>query len=250
MLRRTKILATLGPASNDAKVLKKMIKAGVDVVRLNFSHGVAQDHIRRAELVRQCAAEVGRPVGILVDLQGPKIRIDKFANGPITLNEGDAFILDVALDSNAGTQERVGVTYKDLPKDVVIDNELLLDDGRLVLKVTKVQGNEIHTVVTVAGVLSNNKDHRLVEHVVFDLAAKGGIEDFFLDHRVNLQLGADFFGDLTLAILAACILELVEQVGHFVVIGAKQHDGVGKILARHMFIASRTEFSPIRLPIA
>src|SRR5688572_1537513 len=149
MLRRTKIVATLGPATNDAAVLKKLIKMGVDVVRLNFSHGVAQDHIRRAELVRQCSSEAGRPVGILVDLQGPKIRIDKFAKGPITLNEGDPFILDAGLDANAGTQERVGVTYKDLVKDVVAGNELLLDDGRLELKVTKVKGKEIHTVVTV-----------------------------------------------------------------------------------------------------
>lgn len=157
MLRRTKIVATLGPATNEIAVLKKLIKAGVDVVRLNFSHGVAQDHIRRAEMVRQCAAEAGRPVGILVDLQGPKIRIDKFANGPVTLNEGDAFILDAALDPNAGNRERVGVTYKDLVNDVVEGNELLLDDGRLELRVTRVKGQEIHTVVTVAGILSNNK---------------------------------------------------------------------------------------------
>jgi pyruvate kinase len=157
MLRRTKIVATLGPATNDASVLKKLIAAGVDVVRLNFSHGVAEDHIRRAQLVRQCAAEVGRPVGILVDLQGPKIRIDKFAAGPITLNEGDAFVLDAGMDANAGNQERVGVTYKTLPKDVAVDNELLLDDGRLELRVTKVKGKEIHTVVTVPGILSNNK---------------------------------------------------------------------------------------------
>ncbi|HEY3487716.1 MAG TPA: pyruvate kinase, partial [Gammaproteobacteria bacterium] len=189
MLRRTKILATLGPASNDAAVLKKMIKAGVDVVRLNFSHGVAQDHIRRAELVQQCAAEVGRPVGILVDLQGPKIRIDKFAAGPITLNEGDTFILDAAHDPNGGNQERVGVTYKDLPKDVVAGNELMLDDGRLELKVIKVKGKEIHTVVTVPGILSNNKGINLRGG---GLSAPAITEKDKQDIKTAAQLGCNY----------------------------------------------------------
>jgi pyruvate kinase len=157
MLRRTKIVATLGPATNEAKIIKEIIARGVDIVRLNFSHGVADDHIHRAELVRQSAKEVGRPVGILVDLQGPKIRIDKFAAGPITLNEGDPFILDVSLDANAGNQERVGVAYKELIDDVSPGNFLLLDDGRLELEVKKIQGKEIHTTVAVGGVLSNNK---------------------------------------------------------------------------------------------
>ncbi len=157
MQRRTKIVATLGPATNDKETLLGVISAGVDIVRLNFSHGVAEDHINRAKLVRECSAEVGRPVGILVDLQGPKIRIDKFADGPITLNEGDKFILDAGMDPNAGTQERVGVTYKVLPKDVKPGDDLLLDDGRLELQVEKVEGDEIFTVVTVPGILSNNK---------------------------------------------------------------------------------------------
>ena len=98
MLRRTKIVATLGPASSDQKVLEQMIRAGVDVVRMNFSHGTAQDHMGRAEKVRAAAKAAGRTIGILADLQGPKIRVRKFVNDKITLNKGDAFILDASLD--------------------------------------------------------------------------------------------------------------------------------------------------------
>ncbi len=157
MLRRTKIVATLGPATNDAETLEAIIAAGVDVVRLNFSHGVADDHIQRANLVRESAKKVGRNVSILVDLQGPKIRTEKFVDGSVTLNEGDAFILDASLDTNAGTHEHVGVTYKTLPEDVKKGDMLLLDDGRLELEVTKVEGSKIHTRVAIGGVLSNNK---------------------------------------------------------------------------------------------
>ena len=157
MLRRTKIVATLGPASNDADVIRQMIAAGVDIVRLNFSHGVAEDHIHRAQVVRECSEEVGRPVGILVDLQGPKIRTAKFTEGSINLQQDDHFILDIDHDPNAGNQQRVGVTYKELAQDVKQGDYLLLDDGRIELEVLEVQGNEIHTRVAVAGKLSNNK---------------------------------------------------------------------------------------------
>jgi pyruvate kinase len=156
MLRRTKIVATLGPASSDQKVLEAMIRAGVDLVRMNFSHGSAQDHMKRADTVRAAAAAVGRTVGILADLQGPKIRVRKFENDKIVLNKGDAFILDAALDG-LGNQERVGLDYKELPNDVEKGTVLLLNDGLLEFHVTSVKGTEVHCVVVRGGVLSNNK---------------------------------------------------------------------------------------------
>lgn len=156
MLRRTKIVATLGPASNDQKVLEQMIRAGVDLVRMNFSHGSAQDHMKRAETVRAVAKICGRTVGILADLQGPKIRVRKFENDKIILNNGDTFILDAAFDG-LGNQERVGLDYKELPKDVSVGTVLLLNDGMLEFHVTKVKDNQVICKVVRGGVLSNNK---------------------------------------------------------------------------------------------
>lgn len=156
MLRRTKIVATLGPATNDLKSLTAIIRAGVDVVRMNFSHGTAEDHQKRAEIVRAAAATAGRTVGILADLQGPKIRVRKFENDKIVLKPGDSFILDAALDG-LGNQERVGLDYKELPQDVEIGTVLLLNDGMLEFHVTGVKGAEVHCTVVRGGVLSNNK---------------------------------------------------------------------------------------------
>src|SRR5512147_2983044 len=156
MLRRTKIVATLGPASSDQKVLEQMIRAGVDVVRMNFSHGSAQDHMARAEKVRAAAKAAGRTIGILADLQGPKIRVRKFVNDKITLNPGDTFILDATWDG-LGNQERVGLDYKELPKDVSKGSVLLLNDGMLEFDVTEVRGQEVICRVVRGGVLSNNK---------------------------------------------------------------------------------------------
>jgi pyruvate kinase len=155
MIRKTKILATLGPASSDAKVLDKMMEAGLDVVRLNFSHGKAQDHIDRAELVRSLARARGRAVGVLVDLQGPKIRIGKFKDGKIQLARDDHFILDASCE--LGDQTRVGLDYKALPNDVSRGVTLLLDDGRLEFWVEDVKGTEIFCRVVQGGTLSNNK---------------------------------------------------------------------------------------------
>ena len=155
MERSTKIVATLGPASSDAATLERMFLAGVDVVRLNFSHGTAEDHIKRAELVRETCRKVDRAVGIMADLQGPKIRVGKFKDGKIALKPGDPFILDAACE--LGSQERVGLDYKELPRDVRAGDMLLLDDGRLVLEVKSVRGSEIHTVTRHGGWLSNNK---------------------------------------------------------------------------------------------
>lgn len=157
MLRRTKIIATMGPATDDPKVLDKLIEAQVDVVRLNFSHDVPEKHMERAEAARERAAAHGRTIGVMADMQGPKIRIGRFADKFIELVEGDSFILDIDHPLDAGTKERVGLTYKALPGDVERGVTLLLDDGRIVLWVDKVAGPEIHCRVVVGGRLSDNK---------------------------------------------------------------------------------------------
>lgn len=162
MSRRTKIVATLGPATDDSQVLERLIRAGVDVVRLNFSHGSATDHIHRAQQVRKLAAAQGRDVGILADLQGPKIRIERFREGSVDLSEGERFSLDAELPADAGTQDRVGITYKALPQDVDMGNALLLDDGRIVLLVEAVEGSCIHCRVEVGGRLSDKKGINLL----------------------------------------------------------------------------------------
>ncbi|NOU24260.1 MAG: pyruvate kinase [Methylotenera sp.] len=154
-LRKTKIVATLGPSSNSEEMLARMIMAGVNVVRLNFSHGSAEEHINRAEIVRAIAAKLNRPIGVLCDLQGPKIRIGKFELGKITLKTGDLFILDA--DCQLGTQDHVGLDYKTLPQEVAEGTTLLLDDGRITMQVDRVKGNQIHCLVLNGGVLSNNK---------------------------------------------------------------------------------------------
>ncbi len=157
MLRRTKIVTTLGPATDRDNNLEAIILAGANMVRMNFSHGNAEDHKQRAKKVREIAAKLNKHVAILGDLQGPKIRVSKFINNKVELKTGDKFCLDANFDKSAGTEERVSIDYPDLAKDVVKDDILLLDDGRIQLKVTEIIGEEIHTVVTVAGILSNNK---------------------------------------------------------------------------------------------
>jgi pyruvate kinase len=136
-------------------MLARMITAGVNVVRLNFSHGAAIDHINRADIVRSIALKLGRPVGVLCDLQGPKIRIGKFELGKITLKTGDIFVLDA--DCELGNQYEVGLDYPGLPQEVEEGTVLLLDDGRITMQVDRVKGNQIHCVVLSGGVLSNNK---------------------------------------------------------------------------------------------
>ena len=155
MTRSTKIVATLGPASSDTQTLERLIIAGVDVVRLNFSHGTAEDHINRASQVRELSAKHQRAVAILADLQGPKIRVGKFKDGKITLEKGATFTLDA--DAEIGDDKSVGIDYPELPRDVKAGDVLLLDDGKIVLTIDKVLGNRVTTTVKVGGVLSNNK---------------------------------------------------------------------------------------------
>jgi len=156
-VRRTKIVATLGPATEAPETVEALLRAGVDVVRLNFSHGNPDEHKRRARLVREAAKKLGTTVAILGDLQGPKIRTERFVGGGVQLASGDSFILDMDLDQDAGNQERVGVTYKTLSKEIASGDILLLDDGRIILEVIRVDGPEIHTRVVNGGYLSNNK---------------------------------------------------------------------------------------------
>lgn len=186
-IRATKIVATLGPSSSSEAVLSQLIEAGVDVVRLNFSHGTAEDHLGRARLVREVARACGREVAIMADLQGPKIRIGKFANGKIDLQTGAPFILDSTCA--LGDETRVGLDYKELPRDVGPGDVLLLNDGLIVLGVTRVVGHEIHTTVVVGGELSNNKG---INRQGGGLSAPALTAKDMEDMKTAMALGADY----------------------------------------------------------
>lgn len=187
LTRATKIVATLGPASNDRQTLLEMMRAGVDVVRFNFSHGVAKDHEDRAKMIRDISLEIGREVAIMADLQGPKIRVGKFINNKIQLEPGDKFILDA--DCQMGDQERVGLDYRNLPNDVLAGDQLLLNDGLIVIRVEKVVGNCIHTVVELGGELSNNKG---INRAGGGLTAPALTEKDKEDLQTAVNLGADY----------------------------------------------------------
>jgi pyruvate kinase len=189
MQRRTKIVATLGPATDDPKVLDAMLQAGVDVVRLNFSHGSHEEHILRAENVRNRARAHGRQVGVFVDLQGPKIRIERFKEGKVLLDEGARFTLDAALGRNDGDVTRVGLTYKSLPDDVNRGDTLLLDDGALVLWVEEVRGSEIECRVVIGGELSNNKG---INRQGGGLSAKALTDKDRADIKAAAKMQADY----------------------------------------------------------
>lgn len=189
MLRRTKIVTTLGPATDDPQVLEALIKAGANVVRLNFSHGVAADHERRAREVREIAQRLGIHVAVLGDLQGPKIRVAKFESGAVTLDVGDVFVLDAELETSAGNQQRVGIDYKELPQDVNEGDILLLDDGRVRLQVEDVSGAQITTTVTVGGKLSNNKG---INRLGGGLSAAALTEKDYQDIVTAAEIGVDY----------------------------------------------------------
>ncbi len=153
--RTTKIVATLGPASSSPEILGRLVEAGIDVVRLNFSHGTPDDHKARVDTLRELIERSGRTVGIMADLQGPKIRIGKFAGSKVLLKNGQPFILDA--DCELGTSECVGLDYPELVDDVAAGDVLLLDDGRIVMEVERVSGAQIQCIVRQGGELSNNK---------------------------------------------------------------------------------------------
>jgi pyruvate kinase len=188
-LRRTKIVATLGPATDSPEVMAGMVKAGLDVARINFSHGTRESQRKRVEMVRHAAREAGRYIGLLADLAGPKIRIESFHGGAVQLVEGAPFALDTALDAEAGTGEEVGCAYKELPSDVHAGDTLLLNDGQIVLEVEKVTGTRISTVVRVGGELSNRKG---VNRQGGGISAPAVTEKDIEDIRLAAELGIDY----------------------------------------------------------
>ena len=188
-MRRTKIVATLGPASDSPEMIARLITAGVDVFRLNFSHGDGEAHIQRCQNIRDEARKQNRFVAVLADLQGPKIRIAKFAEGGITLATGDAFILDSEHPRDSGNQERVGIDYPDLVKDLGVDDCLLLDDGRITLRVTEVNQHSVCTRVEQGGELKNNKG---INKLGGGLSAAALTEKDIADIQTIAKMDADF----------------------------------------------------------
>ena len=156
-IRRTKIIATLGPATDSSDVLREVIEAGADILRINLSHGSHEEQAARAVQVREVAKGLNKEVAILADLRGPKIRLEKFADGSIELQAGDVFTLDASTDPAPGTQSRIGVTYKGLADDVSAGDLLLLDDGLLTMRAKEIKGKDIICEVEVGGVLGDRK---------------------------------------------------------------------------------------------
>jgi len=188
-LRRTKIVATLGPATDSPEVIAGMIAAGLDVARINFSHGTRDSQRKRVEMVRNAARQAGRYVGLLADLAGPKIRIESFREGSVHLAEGAPFALDTTLDPQAGNLDEVGCAYKELPKDVHKGDTLLLNDGQIVLEVEQVSSTRISTVVRSGGELSNRKG---VNRQGGGISAPAVTEKDLEDIRLAAELGIDY----------------------------------------------------------
>ena len=185
--RATKIVATLGPASSDPVMLERLIGAGVNVVRVNFSHGTAQEHTETVRRVREIADRLGRSIGVLADLQGPKIRIGKFAEGRVMLEVGDRFTFDI--DCELGDQTRVGLDYKELVHDVKSGDTLLLNDGQIVLDVERVAPTRVECVVRVGGELSNRKG---LNRQGGGISAPALTDRDMEDIRLAAELGIDF----------------------------------------------------------
>lgn len=218
--RRTKIVATLGPATDDIHVLERTLSAGVDVVRLNFSHGVAQDHLDRAQKVRDISAQLNREIGILMDLQGPKIRISRFREGRVDLKPRAIFILDAALDKDAGDETQVGIEYKNLVHDLKSQDTLLLDDGRIVLRVEKIKGQQIITKVIEGGLLSNSKG---INKMGGGLSAPALTDKDKQDIQIVAALQPDYVA-ISFARNAADVhlaRELIRKAGSFAAVVAK-----------------------------
>ena len=260
---KTKIVATLGPASENRKTLTNLIRAGANIVRLNFSHGTAQEHIARAQLVREIAAELDTYVGVLVDLQGPKIRISSFENDAVQLNQGDTFTLSGILDAHAGNQEMVGLDYPELIQDVSKDDILLLDDGRIQLKINQVDSNEqwIRTTVLNSGKLSNRKGINLLGG---GLSAPALTAKDIQDIETAAKIRADFLAisfprnaqDIeyarNLAHKAGCDAKIVAKVERAEVVATKEAmDDV--IIASDIIMVARgdlgVEIGDARLPM-
>jgi pyruvate kinase len=186
-MRRAKIVCTLGPAVESPEKVRELIAAGMNMARLNLSHGGYEEHQNRLDRVRTAAAEAGVPIAILVDLQGPKIRLARFKDGPHELSRGDVFT--ITTDDVDGTKERAGTTYKGLPSDCKPGDRILIDDGKVTVEVTQVSGNDVITKVIEPGVVSNNKGINLPGVAVSVPALS---EKDIDDLRWGLKAGADF----------------------------------------------------------
>ncbi len=187
--RQTKIVATLGPATDDPAVLADVLRAGVDVVRINFSHGTENEHLHRADMVRATARQIGREIAVLGDLQGPKIRIGAFRDGPVWLSPGAVFTLNTGLPPDQGSATGVGLNYQRLPREVGEGDVLMLDDGRVELSVTSVDGDRIHTRVMVGGRLS---DHKGVNRRGGGLSAPALTDKDRSDVHLAARMGVDY----------------------------------------------------------
>lgn len=186
-MRRAKIVCTLGPAVETPEKIRALIAAGMNMARLNLSHGGYPEHQARLDMVRAAAAEQGQAVAVLVDLQGPKIRLARFSDGPHELARGDIFT--ITTDEIEGTKERVGTTYKGLPGDCKPGDRILIDDGKVTVEVLEVKGNDVVTKVIEPGAVSNNKGINLPGVAVSVPAlSEKDIEDL----RWGLRAGADF----------------------------------------------------------
>ena len=220
MLRRTKIIATLGPATDVPKTLREMINAGLDVARLNFSHGDHDAQRTRLEQLREVAADCGRFVGVIGDLQGPKIRVKRFQNSRATLSRGDDFFLDSSLGDNAGNSDGVSVAYDDLHRDVEAGDVLLLNDGQITLQVESIDGTRIHTSVVIGGVLS---DHKGINRQGGGLSAPAITEKDREDIRFAAETGMDFIA----VSFVRCAADVEETRSLFQAAG-----GTGKVIAK------------------
>ena len=189
MQKRTKIVATLGPASERPKTLRKMIRAGLDVARINFSHGSADEHRGRAAALKKAALDEGRDIGLLGDLQGPKIRVKRFRERSVRLKDGASFFLDYTLGLEEGTVEGVGVALETMHEDVVPGDTLLLNDGLITLEVESVEGTRIHTRVVNGGILS---DHKGINKKGGGLSAKALTDIDKQNIRLAAELDMDF----------------------------------------------------------
>ena len=244
---KTKIVATLGPASSDPATIEQLILAGVNVVRLNFSHGSSEEHIERAKVVRAIAERLGRHVGVLVDLQGPKIRIACFRAGKVMLEKGQLFVLDAGMAADAGTEQAVGLDFPQLVEDVQAGDILLLDDGRIRLRVDNVEGMKVNTTVLNSGVLSDRKGINLLGG---GLSAPALTDKDKQDILTAAALDADFIAvsfprnadDLQqarqLAVAAGCSAAIVAKVERAEVVSSvKAMDDV--ILASDVIMVAR-----------
>lgn len=211
-MRRTKIIATLGPATDDPAVLEGLFKVGVDVFRLNYSHQDCAQHEQRLHAIRSLSKKYNHAVGVMGDLQGPKIRIQNFGDGRVQLVEGAGFTIDTGMDSAAGDEKHVGVSYKQLPQDVRVGDVLLIDDGRIVMCVKEVGEHTVHCEVVTGGELSNNKGLNLQGG---GLSASALTDKDLHDLEHAVSIGVDFIA-VSFPRVAADILQtraLLKQFG-------------------------------------